>query len=188
LRADDDALGIFCVLEGLVRQYTVSALGEELTLTILKPVAYFPMSWAMNDSPNLYSFEALTNVTVRRAPVDKLMNYINEEPKVTLSLMQELLSEYAEALARIEQLVFSDAYRRVISVMLYLAKHFGESYQQGVIVKHWFTQQDVATLVGVARETANIELVKLERQGLISYFDHSMFFPNMEELSNALSD
>jgi len=41
--------------------------------------------------------------------------------------MSELLEDYAETLTRVEHLVFSDAYRRVISVLLYIAKHFGEN-------------------------------------------------------------
>ena len=102
--------------------------------------------------------------------------------------MSELLEDYAESLSRIEHLVFSDAYRRVISVLLYIAKHFGKSKDSRiVIVDHRFTQQDIATLVGVARETASIELVKLEKKGLIKYVDHSMIIENIDLLSAELT-
>ena len=101
--------------------------------------------------------------------------------------MSELIGDYAESLTRIENLVFSDAYRRVISVLLYIAKHFGKPKGNSVIVAHRFTQHDIATLVGVARETASNEMVKLEKKGLVKYIDHSMLFESIKKLNLELS-
>ena len=186
IRADDDPQGIFCLTKGYVRQYTNSKAGFELTLHILKPLSYFPMVWAINGTPNVYYFEALTSVEVRRAPRDELVNFIKDKPGVIFGLMSGLLEDYAETLTRIEHLVFSDARRRVISILLYIANHFGEKRGSGIFVKHRFTQRDVATLVGVARETASLELVKLEKKGFIKYIDHSMIFENIEKLESEL--
>ncbi len=126
IRSDDDPIGIFCLKKGYVRQYTISKTGFELTLHILRPISYFPMVWAVNGTPNVYYFEALTPVEVGRAPRDRVVNFIKDKPTVIFELLSELIEDYAESLMRIEHLVFSDAYRRVISVLLYIAKHFGE--------------------------------------------------------------
>jgi CRP/FNR family transcriptional regulator len=187
IRADDDPMGIFCLREGYVRQYTISKTGFELTLHILKPIAYFPMVWAINGTPNVYYFEALSSVKVGRAPRDEVVSFIKDKPTIIFELMSELVEDYAESLTRIEHLVFSDAYRRVISVLLYIAKHFGEVSGEGAIVNHRFTQQDIATLVGVARETASNELTKLEKRGLVKQVDHSMIFQNINDLELELS-
>ena len=166
IRADDNPQGIFCLTKGYVRQYTISKTGIELTLQILKPITYFPLIWAINGAPNIYFYEALTSVQVGRAPKDQVVNFIKNKPAIILELMSKLLGDYAETLSRIEHLVFSDAYRRVISVLIYIAKHFGEEHPQGIVVDHRFTQQDIATLVGVARETASIELGFIEKKAL----------------------
>ena len=187
IRADDDPQGIFCLTKGYVRQYTISKTGYELTLHILKPISYFPMVWAINGTPNVYYFEALTPVEVGRAPREQVVEFIKDKPTVIFALMSELVEDYAESLTRIEHLVFGDAYRRVISVLLYIAKHFGEPKNQGIIVHHRFTQQDIATLVGIARETASNELVKLEKKGLVRYVDHSIVFHDLEKLNKALT-
>src|SRR3989338_6482024 len=182
IRSDDDPQGIFCLTKGYVRQYAISRAGIELTLHILKPISYFPMVWAINGTPNVYNFEALTDVEVGRAPRDQVVSFIKDKPTVIFELMSELLEDYAETLTRVEHLVFSDAYRRVISVLLYIAKHFGEESEGGVIVHHRFTQQDIATLVGVARETASNEMVRLEKKGLVKYVDHAMLFESIKKL------
>lgn len=182
IRSDDNPQGIFCLTKGYVRQYTISKAGIELTLHILRPVSYFPMVWAINGTPNVYNFEALTEVTVGRAPRDDVVNFIKDKPKIIFELMSELLEDYAETLTRVEHLVFSDAYRRVISVLLYIAKHFGEQDGIKTIVGNRFTHQDIATLVGVARETASIEMLKLEKKGLVEYKNHLIKFNNIRNL------
>lgn len=186
IRADDDPQGIFCLKKGYVRQYTISKTGLELTLHILRPVSYFPMVWAINGTPNVYYFEALTSSEVGRAPREQVVNFIKDKPTIIFDLMSELLEDYAETLTRVEHLVFSDAYRRVISVLLYIAKHFGRKSNGGIIIKHRFTQQDIATLVGVARETASNEMGKLDKRGLIKYVNHSILFSDIKKLEAEL--
>jgi len=187
IRADDDPQGIFCLTKGYVRQYTISPSGNELSLHILKPISYFPMVWAINGTPNVYFFEALTEVEVGRAPQEQVVNFIKNKPNLLFALMSELLEDYAETLTRVEHLVFSDAHRRVISILIYIAKHFGQPHKKGIIVNHRFTQADIATLVGVARETASIELFKLEKSGLIKYINHSILFEDLDKLYSILS-
>ncbi|OGE77018.1 hypothetical protein A3J19_04795 [Candidatus Daviesbacteria bacterium RIFCSPLOWO2_02_FULL_41_8] len=187
IRADDDPQGIFCLKKGYVRQYTISKAGYELTLHILRPISYFPMVWAVNGTPNVYYFEALTLVEVGRAPREQVVNFIKDKPTIIFELLSELIEDYAESLTRIEHLVFSDAYRRVISVLLYIAKHFGEKEGKGIVIHNRFTQQDIATLVGVARETASNEMVKLEKKGLVKYVDHSILFESINKLELELS-
>jgi len=187
IRADDDPQGIFCLTKGYVRQYAISNNGLELTLHVLKPISYFPMVWAINGTPNVYYYEALTEVEVGRAPREQVVNFIKDKPTIIFELMSKLLEDYAETLKRVEHLVFSDAYRRVISVLLYIAKHFGEAHGSGIIVDHQFTQQDIATLVGVARETVSIEMVKLEKKGFVEYSNHSMIFKSTKKMEAELN-
>src|SRR4030042_726084 len=102
IRSDDDPQGIFCLTKGYVRQYTISKVGIELTLHILKPISYFPMVWAINGTPNVYDFEALTSVEIGRAPRDQVVNFIKDKPTVIFELMSDLLEDYAETLTRVE--------------------------------------------------------------------------------------
>lgn len=186
IRADDNPQGIFCLTKGYVRQYTISKAGTELTLNILTPTSYFPMVWAINGTPNVYYFEALTDVEAGRAPREEIVEFIKDKPNLIFKLMSRLLEEYDETLTRIEHLVFSDAYKRVLSVFIYLAQHFGEDIDGQKIIKHRFTHQNIATLVGVARETASNEINKLEKKGFIKYVDHAIVYTNIEELEKEL--
>lgn len=182
IRSDDNPQGIFYLISGYIRQYTISKGGTELTLHILKPVSYFPMVWAINGTPNVYNFEALTTVEVRRAPRDEIVTFIKDKPGIIFSLMSELLESYEETLKRVEHLVFSDAYRRVVSVLIYIASHFGTINGTEIAIGNKFTHQDIATLVGVARETTSIEMAKLEKKGLLKYYQRNIIIENINKL------
>lgn len=182
IRSDDDPQGIFCLTKGYVRQFSISRAGIELTLRILRPISYFPMVWAVNGTPNIYNFEALTDIEVGRAPRDEVVTFIKDKPKIIFELMSELLEDYDETLTRVEHLVFSDAYRRVISVILYIAKHFGTNDSKQTMIGNRFTHNDIATLVGVARETASSEMEKLVKKGLVKYSDHLIVINSIKNL------
>jgi len=186
IRADDDPQGIFCLTKGYVRQYIISKTGEELTLHILQPISYFPMVWAFNNTPNAYYYEALTPIEIGRAPRDQVLEFIKDKPELVFELMSELLKRYEESLTRIEHLVFSDAYRRVISVLLYIAKYFGKESGNEIIVNHRFTHQDISSLVGVARETVSIEMGKLAQRNLVEFVEHAMIFSDIQKLEQEL--
>ena len=186
IRADDDPQGIFCLTKGCVRQYIISRTGAELTLHILQPISYFPMVWAFNNTPNVYYYEALTPIEIGRAPKDQVLEFIKDKPELISELLRELLSRYEESLTRIEHLIFSDAYRRVISVLLYIAKYFGKKSGNKIVVNHRFTHQDISSLVGVSRETVSIEMGKLAQRNLVEFVEHAMIFSNIQKLEQEL--
>src|SRR5437870_336303 len=90
IRAGDSSPGIFYLKEGIVRQYAVSVNGEELTLNIYKPVAFFPMAYVVNNTIPAYYFEAMTEVSVGRAPKEKVLEFILENKDVLFDLVSRI--------------------------------------------------------------------------------------------------
>lgn len=167
LRADDPPQGLFLLLKGYVRQYTISSQGNEFTLQIIHPFTYFPLSWILSDIPNTYYFEALTSVEVVRIPPKQARNEIEAYPDTYSPIIKKQVAEYEEIIERMEQIIFSDSYRKVISVLLYLCKHFGSIKRKEIIIKQRFTHHAIATLVGIARETVSVEMTKLKKKKYI---------------------
>jgi CRP/FNR family transcriptional regulator, cyclic AMP receptor protein len=88
---------------------------------------------------------------------------------------------------RIEATAYGDSWARVISVLLYLARHFGEPDGEILLVKIKLTHQQIASFVGVTRERTSIELEKLQKSGLISYKSGVIKIPSVEKLEQELS-
>ncbi len=80
-RPDDIVLGIFCIKKGYVRVYSISRDGEELTLIIFKPGDFFPLHWVLNNTPNIYTLEAMTSVELWRVPKEQFVLFLKGSPR-----------------------------------------------------------------------------------------------------------
>jgi CRP-like cAMP-binding protein len=187
IEAEDEPQGLFCLLKGYVRKFSITPEGSELTHVLLKPIAYFPMVWAMNDVANIYTYEAITDVSVGCASRKKILYYMSDKPDIILELLKEQLDDYEETQMRTEYLAYASAYKRVIANLLYLSRHFGERVGRTTLINYRFTHQDIASLVGVTRETASKTLEKLKEKGLLRYANHKLLFENIKRLEKELT-
>lgn len=173
LRPGDPIPGIFFLKSGFVRLYTVSLRGEELTLLIFKSGDIFPISWSVGgdllQGQNRYFLEALTSCELKRANRKDFLIFIKSKPDALFELASRLSMRLGGLLTRAESFVFGDAKSRVASILLLCAERFGRKTDSGIEIGVPLTQSDIASLIGVARETASIEIKKLETKGFISY-------------------
>jgi CRP/FNR family transcriptional regulator len=66
-----------------------------------------------------------------------------------------------------EQLAFGNATQKVASIMSILGERFGKQTEKGIQIPISLTQQDIAELIGIARETTSIELNRLMADEII---------------------
>jgi CRP-like cAMP-binding protein len=64
-------------------------------------------------------------------------------------------------------LIHAWAFHRLAKELLHLAEDIGEDTGTGIRIALKLTHEDLANLVGVARETVTIQLHKFEEMGLI---------------------
>lgn len=181
-RAEDTPPGAYYLKNGFVKQYIVSKEGSELILHIYGPGSFFPMMWVIGEVPNEYFYTAMTACTTFRGPTDKTRQFLVENPDVVFDLTKRLYLGVEGLLKRIEDLSLGTAYTQVISVLLYLAQHFGKRKGKSIVIPYKFTHQDISAIMGTVRETATRELDKLVREKLILYEKHSIIIPDIERL------
>lgn len=174
LQAEDTTSSVYFIKSGYIRVYRVSEEGEELTLVILKPGDLFPFVWAVNDLPNHYYLEALTATEVLKVPKERFLSFLESHPRLTYELTSYLLVRFGGLLTRMEYLIFGNAYTKVAATLIVCARRFGEPQGDHIMVNLPLTHKDIATMVGITRETTCLEMKKLERRGLIAH--HGRFF------------
>ena len=184
IRADDDPAGIFYLKTGTVRQYTISKEGEEQTLTLYKPIAYFPMMWAINNTLNTYYFEALTEVEVYRAPKEAVVDFIKKEPDVLYDLTSRIYSGMHGLLSRMEYLLFSSAYNKILFTLINNATRFGKQIDGEIHLQ--MTHKDIAAFSGLTKETISREIKKLEEKGLVRNENQLLIIKDVKILENEL--
>ena len=182
----DEAHGVFFLETGHVREYGISSQGIEVGLHIFVPNTYFPMMWVIANIPNRYYYEALDDVRVYNAPKEAVLLFLKENPDVLFDLTKRAFMGLDKLTSRIEHLSYGKAYEKVVSIILYLARHFGEEKDMKVYIDHKFTHRDIAALAGITRETTSREWEKLEKKELINYKEHLIIIENLEKLKQEL--
>lgn len=182
LHSGDEPSGVFYLSKGFVRLYSISKDGEELTLIIFKPEDFFPMIWAINNAPVPYYMEAMTPVEAYRSPHEDFLQFVKANADVLFELTSKILVRLGGLLSRMEYLAFGNAYQKVASIIHICAERFGESADGSITVLVPLTHKDIANLVGVTRETASIEVKKLERKGLITFHGRHVVVKSLANL------
>lgn len=168
LRPNENPSGIYYIKKGLVRLYSISASGKEITFNIYKPGTYLFMMWALSEIENSYFFEALTEVETINAPKAAFIEFIKNEPDLLYKLNTRTMVALEAMISTTQTLLFGNAQSKIAATFVMLAKRFGTKGKNGhIIIKTPLTHQLLATLSGLTRETSSIEIGKLEKENII---------------------
>ncbi len=184
IRANDEPQGVFYLKKGIVRQYSISKDGEEQTLNLYKSISFFPLMWAVNDTPNTYYFEAVTDTEAYRAPRDQVIAFLKSEPDIMYDLISRLYKGMHGLLSRIEYLQSGDAYTKVIFALLNASYRFGAQKEEGMELS--VTHREISSLTGLTKETISRERTKLEKKDLIKNFNHRVMIRDIKKLESEL--
>lgn len=181
-RPSDVASGVFYLQKGFVRLYSISADGQEISLIIYKPGDMFPLNWAMNNIPIAHYHEAMTSVELWKVSKEQFLDFIQEDPDVSLYLAKEMLIRFNALLERMEHTVCGTAYEKVAAVIFLCGERFGILEENKFVIPLTLTHRDIASLAGITRETASLEVKKLEKKKFISYKRHLLVVNDMNLL------
>lgn len=162
----DKPSGVYFVKSGFVRNYAISLSGEEFTQIIFKAHDFFPMSWAINNTKNVHTYEAMTAIEVWKAPRGEFQEFIRSNPAILFELIKRIIVRLKGIQQRIEELAFGNANHKVASILLICADRFGAKTVEGVKILVPLTHKDIASLIGLTRETVSIEMNKLKKKGV----------------------
>ncbi len=184
----DSESSVFYIKNGFLRVFRLSEQGEELTLTILKPKDFFPLTYGMTNTSLTHSYylEAITQLELWKVHVEQFLEYVKSEPEIYKELTRRALIRFDGVLTKMEYLIFSNAYTKIATTLLSCAKKFGEKQGDSIVIHVPLTHKDIATLVGITRETTSLEMKKLEKQGYISRNGRLLVINNMQKLEDEI--
>ena len=163
-RPGDDFEQVGFVKSGFVRCFSVTEDGKEVTMNSFKPIFYLSLYGALCTKDSRYYFEALTEVEVWKAPKDAVIELLKSDPELSLILLKNTLALLDEGLSDASK--GFDSYKKVAS-LIYSMTREGNKEITDFKVPHRL----IASLIGISRETASIQIKKLEREGYIAQSD-----------------
>jgi CRP-like cAMP-binding protein len=113
---------------------------------------------------------------------DALQPWLLRHPEVAQQLLKALAQRLRRTNEALADLVFSDVPGRVAKSLLDLAARFGRTTDEGVLVAHDLTQEELAQLVGASRETVNKALADFATRGWLRLEARSVVLLDVERL------
>lgn len=175
-------VGQVCFIKtGIVRQYTISKQGTELTLNIFQPGSLLFFLHTLNDKVTHYHYQAISKSEIYVAPFSKTLNFLKSDPDLTLDILRQINLILDSFMIWVEKMILCCSREKIATMLYILAKKFGQKNGSSeILITLPLTHYDLACLVGLSREKTSIELKKMERKKIIRREKQYTIISNLE--------
>lgn len=173
---------MYVILEGKVKLGQTSADGRESLMLVLGPGEMFGELSLFDPGPRTATATALTEARVLGLGNEQLKPWLTGRPEVAAALLQALARRLRRQNEAMADLVFSDVPGRVAKALMDLGEKFGQVTNEGLLVTHDMTQEELAQLVGASRETVNKALADFAQRGWIRLESRQVIVLDVERL------
>jgi CRP/FNR family transcriptional regulator len=176
---------LYIVRSGSVKVYKLSEDGKEKILRVFGPGQFFAELPVLDGRKYPASAEALTAGTLLCLSRENFLKILSTYPKITGKLYEivgERLRHFATA---VTDLTLKDASRRLAGFLQEKMDSSNRLAQNQVRFPLELTHQEIASLIGTARETVSRTLKQFEREGMIEIKDRYVTVLDEEGLAKA---
>jgi len=174
---------LYVILEGKLKLGTSSGDGRENLLSILGPGEMFGELSLFDPGPRTSTATAVTDCRLLSLGHKQAIPWITAHPQVSLELLARMAQRLRRTNEAVGDLVFSDVPGRVAKALIDLGGRFGKTTDEGLLVNHDLTQEELAQLVGASRETVNKALADFAGRGWLRLDGRSVVINDVERLS-----
>jgi CRP/FNR family cyclic AMP-dependent transcriptional regulator len=188
VQGDEEPSGVFFILEGYVKAYSISQLGQQNLLLIQGEHEILPLPWALDGPQKVGIFyEAISDVTVKRTSKAELRVSMGSNHWLAEQILRQLVDAFTVYAQRIQNLGFRLPRERIIACLLDLSTRFGEKNGSSIIINAPITHQDIADSTNMTRETASRTVELLFKDKLVHQENHYFVINDETKLQKELS-
>ena len=173
---------LYVITEGKVKLGRTSYDGRENLLAILGPGEMFGELSLFDPGPRTATATAVAETQLVGLGTESLHTYLVSRPQASFTLLAALARRLRRTNESLADLVFTDVPGRVAKALLELSQRFGRPVEEGVLVAHDLTQEELAQLVGASRETVNKALADFASRGWIRLESRSVILIDHDRL------
>ena len=173
---------LYVIREGKVKLGRRSPDGRENLVAILGPGEMFGELSLFDPGPRTMTATAVAETQLLGLGNEDLAGLLAGRPAVAKVLLAALAQRLRRTNENLADLVFTDVPGRVAKALLDLAARFGRPVEDGVLVAHDLTQEELAQLVGASRETVNKALADFATRGWLRLEARSVLLLDVDRL------
>jgi CRP-like cAMP-binding protein len=165
---DDPGETLFIIEGGSVRIYLPSPQGADLTLAVLGPGDFFGDMALLDGGPRSASAAAIEDTDLLALDRADFTALLHSRPQAAMAVLAAITRRLREADEMAADLAFLDVAGRLAKKLLELAASQGVPRQDGTLLDLAVTQEGLANMLGVTRESVNRQLSIFRREGIIA--------------------
>ena len=173
---------LYVIGEGKIKLGRTSPDGRENLVAILGPGEMFGELSLFDPGPRTMTATAVAETQLMGLGNDSLTGLLSGRPEVAKTLLTALAQRLRRTNEHLADLVFTDVPGRVAKALLDLSERFGRPVDEGLMVSHDLTQEELAQLVGASRETVNKALADFATRGWIKLEAQAVLLIDLERL------
>ncbi len=172
-REGEPAERLFLIDTGRVKLSIRSSAGQELLIGVLGRGQIFGELSLLDRGPRAMDASAMEETRVFALPSDNFWTVLENRPALARRLLELMARRLRRADQTSQDLVFFDAPTRLARRLLELAEEHGqaEARSESIRITVRITQEEVAQMIGVTRESANRLISSFAGRGWISWND-----------------
>lgn len=156
------------VLEaGQVRIYQLTPAGDQVLLRFIHPRQMFGGVGAFGVPEYPVSAQAVGTASAWRWSSATLRGLVAQIPQLALNALDYTAGTIQQLQDRVRELQTERVERRVARALLRLARQSGRRVEQGILIDHALSRQDLAELTGTNLYSVSRILAAWEKQGLV---------------------
>lgn len=179
----EPAQAMYIVRSGQVKIFKLSPDGREQVLRLAGPGDCFNEVPVFDDGPNPANVQAVESSllwAIRRTDMRRL---VEEHPAIAIGFLRAFAGKLRYLTRKVEDLSFRSVTSRVAKLLLEIAEEDGRG---GLRLRRQFTQQEMAAVVGTAREMIGRAFKALEKEGAIKLDRHRVVIVSKAALARML--
>ena len=171
-REGEQAERLFLIANGRIKLTTASPTGQELLIAVLGRGAIFGELAVVDRGLREMEARAMEEAALFSLDGDQFWTMIEGRPALARRLLELMGRRLRRADQATQDLVFFDASTRLARKLLELAEEHGEAAgDRGVMIATRVTQEEMAQMIGVSRESANRLISSFSGRGWIDWND-----------------
>jgi CRP-like cAMP-binding protein len=180
---DEPGHALFIVERGSVRIYVPSAQGNDLILAVLGAGDFFGDLSLLDGRPRSASAAASVETTLLALERTDFIAMITSRPAAAMAVLEAVSLRLRDTDEMASDLAFLDVGGRLAKKLLELAGSHGvQRPAGGTLIDLPVTQEELANMIGVTRESVNRNLSDFRKMGLVQNQGRKLIIRDPERL------
>lgn len=169
---EDKSDCVYLVNSGKVKIGYVTDQGEEVVMAILSKGEIFGEKAILGEEKRDEFAQAVDkNTSICPITSSEMMNLLRKNREFSLKIYKFIGFRFKKLERRLQLLLFKDTKTRLQEFLKELGEDFGykNKVSGDLVIRHPYTQKEIATLIGTSRPTLNILLNELKDEKVIDF-------------------